>query len=158
MLLRSYAIILHCAKRNLSRSSCLCGIKSRKPWDKRFPVREEDVGPDAKGGSVEMAEALPEQIVAPTGIIHRVTKEFIHIPEMVPEFIVPDLTGFELKPYVSYKATEINQGPLTPVEIFNSVYAPKLEDDFKAGKVKVENDKITLADGKVIKIKHESAT
>ena len=30
---------------------------------------------------------------------------FEHIPEKVPELIVPDLTGFELKPYVSYRAT-----------------------------------------------------
>ncbi|KAH9514975.1 39S ribosomal protein L41, mitochondrial [Bulinus truncatus] len=97
-----------------------------------------------------MAEALPEKIVAPTGIVHRVTKEYIHVPEMVPEFIVPDLTGFELKPYVSYKAKEINQAPLTPLEIFNAVYAPKLEDDVQAGTVIIEEQRIKLADGRVI--------
>lgn len=31
------------------------------------------------------------------------TKKFVTIKEMVPELIVPDLTGFTLKPYVSYK-------------------------------------------------------
>ncbi|CAD5212771.1 unnamed protein product [Bursaphelenchus okinawaensis] len=39
----------------------------------------------------------------PTGYVDPVSKEFVHVPEMVPELIVPDLTGFELKPYVSYK-------------------------------------------------------
>ncbi|KFP30722.1 hypothetical protein N325_02181, partial [Colius striatus] len=29
-------------------------------------------------------------------------KKFILIKEMVPEFVVPDLQGFKLKPYVSY--------------------------------------------------------
>ena len=32
-----------------------------------------------------------------------------HIPEMVPELVVPDLEGFKLKPYVSYRAKEIYQ-------------------------------------------------
>ena len=38
-----------------------------------------------------------------TGVRHPLF--FEHIPEKVPELIVPDLTGFELKPYVSYQAT-----------------------------------------------------
>ena len=32
-----------------------------------------------------------------------------HIPEMVPELVVPDLEGFKLKPYVSYRSKEIHQ-------------------------------------------------
>ena len=32
-----------------------------------------------------------------------------HVPEKVPELIVPDLTGFELKPYVSYAAEPTEQ-------------------------------------------------
>ena len=32
-----------------------------------------------------------------------------HVPETVPELIVPDLEGFKLKPYVSYKTKEIYQ-------------------------------------------------
>ena len=35
-----------------------------------------------------------------TGVRH--PKFWEHIPEKVPELIVPDLTGFQLKPYVSY--------------------------------------------------------
>lgn len=41
--------------------------------------------------------------VYPTGYEDPVTKKFVNVPEMVPELIVPDLTGFELKPYVSYR-------------------------------------------------------
>ena len=32
-----------------------------------------------------------------------------HVPEKVPELVVPDLTGFELKPYVSYAAEPTEQ-------------------------------------------------
>lgn len=41
--------------------------------------------------------------VQPTGYDDPVTGKYIDVKEMHPEFIVPDLTGFELKPYVSYK-------------------------------------------------------
>ena len=37
-----------------------------------------------------------------TGVRH--PKYWEHVPEKVPELIVPDLTGFKLKPYVSYRA------------------------------------------------------
>ena len=42
-----------------------------------------------------------------TGIRHAEFWE--HVPEKVPELIVPDLTDCPLKPYVSYKAKEVEQ-------------------------------------------------
>ena len=44
----------------LSTTAAVHGRRSREPWDKRFPVRAEDVSPDKEGGSEEMAKALPE--------------------------------------------------------------------------------------------------
>uniref|UniRef100_A0A0K0DUZ7 39S ribosomal protein L41, mitochondrial n=1 Tax=Strongyloides stercoralis TaxID=6248 RepID=A0A0K0DUZ7_STRER len=41
--------------------------------------------------------------VHPTGYRDEVTDEFVAIEEMVPELVVPDLTNFKLKPYVSFK-------------------------------------------------------
>ncbi|CAL1543447.1 unnamed protein product [Lymnaea stagnalis] len=146
------AQFLQCTRRSITTSSCLCGKKTRKPWDQRFPVSVEDVSPDVKGGSVEMAEALPEKIVAPTGIYHKLTKKYIHVPEMVPEFVVPDLTGFELKPYVSYKAKEISQAPLTPREIFDSYYAQDIEDDFLDGKIKFDAQKVFLGNDRQVQL------
>ncbi|RUS80764.1 hypothetical protein EGW08_011487 [Elysia chlorotica] len=150
---RSGSYIYRCHKRLLTTSSAVQARRSREPWDKRFPVRAEDVAPDKKGGSKEMEEALPEDIVAPTGIHHRLTGEYIHVPEMVPEFVVPDLTGFELKPYVSYRAKEITQGPITPKDVFNSVYAETVEDDYRRGTIKVEGETIKLSDGRVLNTK-----
>ena len=42
-----------------------------------------------------------------TGVRH--PEHWEHIPEMVPELVVPDLDGFKLKPYVSYRTKEIYQ-------------------------------------------------
>ena len=58
-----------------------------------------------------------------------------------------------MKPYVSYKAKEITQGPLTPKDIFNSVYAETVEDEFRRGKIKMEGDNIKLSDGRVLDVK-----
>ena len=56
-----------------------------------------------------------------TGVRHPLF--FEHIPEKVPELIVPDLTGFELKPYVSYQATLRTQVNLSS---FYSSYQKKV--------------------------------
>ena len=63
------------------------------------------------------------------------------------------MTSLQLKPYVSYKAKEITQGPLTPKDIFNSVYAETVEDEFRRGKIKMEGDNIKLSDGRVLDVK-----
>ncbi|XP_042892591.1 39S ribosomal protein L41, mitochondrial-like [Penaeus japonicus] len=45
--------------------------------------------------------------VRPVGEL--VGKKYQVIPEMVPELIVPDLEGFKLKPYVSYRVPDVVQ-------------------------------------------------
>lgn len=61
-------------------------------------------------------------------------KKFVYVAEMEPELVVPDLEGFELKPYVSYKAEEIDVKPFTARDLFDFVYAGQIESDFKNGK------------------------
>uniref|UniRef100_G3MLL0 Uncharacterized protein n=1 Tax=Amblyomma maculatum TaxID=34609 RepID=G3MLL0_AMBMU len=56
------------------------------------------------------------------------------IPEMVPELIVPDLTDCQLRPYVSYCAAEVCQGPFTARDLFDAVYSEQVAKDFKEGK------------------------
>ncbi|XP_062446979.1 large ribosomal subunit protein mL41 [Rhea pennata] len=60
-------------------------------------------------------------------------KKFILIKEMVPQFVVPDLTGFKLKPYVSYRAPEGSEPPMTAKQLFTEVVAPSIEKDVKEG-------------------------
>lgn len=40
--------------------------------------------------------------------------------------MVPDLTGFKLKPYVSYRTPDIEQAPLTAKDLFNKTYGTDL--------------------------------
>lgn len=60
--------------------------------------------------------------------------KFHYVKEMEPELIVPDLTDFKLKPYVSYRAGDIEEPPLTAQKIFDKVYAPEILRRIEAGK------------------------
>ncbi|KFV98607.1 hypothetical protein N327_08212 [Fulmarus glacialis] len=58
-------------------------------------------------------------------------KKFILIKEMVPQFVVPDLEGFKLKPYVSYRAPAGYDPPM--------VAAARIEKDVKEGTFDLNN-------------------
>uniref|UniRef100_A0A0K0G0N5 39S ribosomal protein L41, mitochondrial (inferred by orthology to a C. elegans protein) n=1 Tax=Strongyloides venezuelensis TaxID=75913 RepID=A0A0K0G0N5_STRVS len=45
--------------------------------------------------------------VHPIGYHDETTGGFVVVKEMIPELVVPDLTDFELKPYVSYKTDAV---------------------------------------------------
>ena len=68
-----------------------------------------------------------------TGIRHAAYWE--HVPEKVPELVVPDLSNCNLKPYVSYKTKDIYQEELTSKDLFNIIYGRKIVEDFKSGKL-----------------------
>lgn len=61
-------------------------------------------------------------------------RKFVYVAEMEPELIVPDLDGFPLKPYVSYRTEEVDTPPFTAKQLFDSVYADQIIDDFKKDK------------------------
>lgn len=63
---------------------------------------------------------------------------FVEVPEMVPELIVPDLQGCDLKPYVSYKAVDVTQSEFTAQQLFDAVYSKKIVTDYKKGKLDVD--------------------
>lgn len=60
---------------------------------------------------------------------------FMEVKEMVPELIVPDLNGCDLKPYVSYKAADVTQSEFTAQHLFDAVYSKKIVTDYKKGKL-----------------------
>uniref|UniRef100_A0A1B6GHL5 39S ribosomal protein L41, mitochondrial n=1 Tax=Cuerna arida TaxID=1464854 RepID=A0A1B6GHL5_9HEMI len=64
---------------------------------------------------------------------YKVNKKFIEVPEMIPEIIVPDLTDFKLKPYVSYRVEDFSQPEFTAQDLFIAVYRDKIAKDFKEG-------------------------
>ncbi|KAI1299279.1 39S ribosomal protein L41, mitochondrial [Halotydeus destructor] len=78
----------------------------------------------------------------------RSKRKFVYVKEMEPELLVPDLTDFKLKPYVSYRAPEITQAELTARALFIRVYGPKISAQFRAGeevKSIVSDEEIELA-------------
>lgn len=60
-------------------------------------------------------------------------RKFVYIKEMEPELIVPDLTDFKLKPYVSYRTSDIQQSEFTAKALFNIVYGRKMVEKFHNG-------------------------
>ena len=72
-----------------------------------------------------------------TGIRHEADWE--HVPEKVPELIVPpDLKDCKLKPYVSYRTQSIELDEYTAEDLFDAVYKRKIVEDYENGKIDAE--------------------
>lgn len=69
----------------------------------------------------------------PTGVVTS-SRKFIPIKEMIPQFVVPNLEGFKLKAYVSYKSPPGTEQPITAESLFNQAVAPHITRDVDAGK------------------------
>lgn len=61
--------------------------------------------------------------------------KYTEVPEKIPELIVPDLTGCNLKPYVSYKTADVVQSEFTAQNLFDAVYSKKIVEDYNSGKL-----------------------
>lgn len=61
------------------------------------------------------------------------SRKFRLVKDQVPVLMVPDLTGFKLKPYVSYRAPAGSEPPLTARTLFQRTAAPLIEKDVKEG-------------------------
>lgn len=67
---------------------------------------------------------------------HYKGQKWIDIPEKIPELVVPSLEGFNLKPYVTYRAIEPeSEDEFTAQKLFDAVYAPKIKMDFLNNKL-----------------------
>lgn len=69
---------------------------------------------------------------------------------MEPEIIVPNLEGFDLKPYVSYRTKEINTPEFTAKSLFDKVYAADvMEKVMREETVDVKVDENEILDAKL---------
>lgn len=59
--------------------------------------------------------------------------KFLPIRAMIPEFVVPNLEGFKLKPYVSYRSPRGTLPPVTAQSLFAEVAAPRIKKDIEEG-------------------------
>ena len=59
-------------------------------------------------------------------------KKFVYVREMEPELIVPaEFEDCPLKPYVSYRADEINQSEFTADQLFAATYGQEIVNKVK---------------------------
>lgn len=61
--------------------------------------------------------------------------KFHLVKEMIPEFVVPDLTDCKLRPYVSYKVVDVTQSEFTAKDLFSSCYAEDIVQKYRDGNV-----------------------
>ncbi|KAL8617833.1 hypothetical protein ACOMHN_040181 [Nucella lapillus] len=127
--------------RGFSTSACVAGKRGREPFDRRFPVTGKHAARFRKGGSEMMEKHLAVHNVQPTGFYDKKRGVFRNVPEMIPNFVVPDLTDFSLKAYVSYKVKDIHQGKMTARDLFQATYATQITQDIKDGKIVVKDGK-----------------
>ncbi|XP_068594425.1 large ribosomal subunit protein mL41 [Brachionichthys hirsutus] len=69
---------------------------------------------------------------------HLPSGKFVAVRAMIPEFVVPDLQGFKLKAYVSYRAPGGSARPQTAQTLFAEAVAPQIRKDCEEGKFSTE--------------------
>nr|SVE77988.1 EOG090X0IZW [Daphnia lumholtzi] len=118
--------------RGISTSVCACGKRNFK----KFPIFNKRGTREFKARQAKNPHPdVPIHTYGVRPIGYKAGTSFVKINELIPEIIVPDLTGFKLKPYVSYRVNHIVQPPMTPEELFGSVYVKKITEDFKLEKL-----------------------
>lgn len=65
--------------------------------------------------------------------------KFVAVREMIPEFVVPSLEGFKLKPYVSYKTPVGTEPVLTAETLFSQTVAQQIKKDIEDGTFDKDN-------------------
>jgi len=123
--------------RRIYTSPCACGKKNFK----KFPLYNKRGTKDFKirqSKNPHPEVPIHHYGVRPTGVAHR--GQFSPIEGLIPQLVVPDLTGFKLQPYVSHRAEEISRPRLTPEELFGLVYVPKISEDFTNSKLGPDNE------------------
>lgn len=119
-------------RRNLSLSTVRYGKKNFR----KFPLYNKRGTRIFKQQQMENPD--PEVPIDKRGVRdvgYKIDGKFVPIPEMIPDIIVPDLKDFKLKPYVSYRAPDVVQSEFTAKDLFEVVYAAKIHNDFKEGKL-----------------------
>ncbi|CAH1796975.1 unnamed protein product, partial [Owenia fusiformis] len=113
-------------------------FKKDVPYDKRFEMTPKMMAPGKPGARKQWLEKLATRAQGVQATGRKIGKLYQVIPERIPEFVVPDLTDFKLKPYVSWKTPDVVQGEFTPRNLFDACYSKQIIEDFRAGKITLE--------------------
>ena len=118
----------------IRQNSGLFHFKKMEAFNKRWSRQHKKMMFRNRKGPAFPDAYVEHYGVKSTGVRHGAW--FEHVPEMVPELIVPeDLDSTNLKPYVSYATEEVYQPELTSKDLFDIIYAGKIFRDFKENKL-----------------------
>lgn len=95
----------------------------RRPMQGRYANRQRE----PKTWDITMGE-IDEEIINELG-------QTVPMREKIPVIMVPDLKGFELKPYVSHKIAKHHEPALQSKDLFDMFYAPKVQAEFAGTKL-----------------------
>uniref|UniRef100_A0A8W7PL56 39S ribosomal protein L41, mitochondrial n=1 Tax=Anopheles coluzzii TaxID=1518534 RepID=A0A8W7PL56_ANOCL len=126
--------MFHIIKRGISTTASLSGKKNFRKF-LLYNKRGTRIFKQQRAANPDLYPDMPidKRGVRDTGVT--IDGNFVEIAEKIPELIVPNMEGCKFKPYVSYKAPDVVQSEFTSQDLFNSVYAQKIIDDWKSGKL-----------------------
>ncbi|XP_018579481.1 39S ribosomal protein L41, mitochondrial [Anoplophora glabripennis] len=128
----SHSFVNFIIKRSLSTTT----VRHGKRNFRKFPIYNKRGSRNFKLQQSENPDPdVPVHKRGVRDVAYKDGDKLILIPEKIPELVVPDLTDFKLKPYVSYRAPDVVQSQFTAEDLFNVVYAPKILKDFENGKL-----------------------
>ncbi|XP_058116735.1 large ribosomal subunit protein mL41 [Anopheles ziemanni] len=133
--------MFHIIRRGISTSASLAGKRNFR----KFLLYNKRGTRIFKQQRAENPDLYPDMPIDKRGVRDvgvTIDGKFIAIPEKIPELIVPNLDGCKFKPYVSYKAPDVVQSEFTSQDLFNAIYAQKIIDDWKSGKLNEDGSPI----------------
>uniref|UniRef100_A0A1A9W7S3 39S ribosomal protein L41, mitochondrial n=1 Tax=Glossina brevipalpis TaxID=37001 RepID=A0A1A9W7S3_9MUSC len=138
---------LHIQRRFICSSSPLQGKRNFRKF-LVYNKRGTRVVKEAQRTQLNPPVPIHKRGVRDTGVV--INGKFVEIPEKIPELVVPNLENCKLKPYVSYKAADVVQSEFTSLELFNAIYAQKILEDFKSGKLKDDNSSVEPSESELL--------
>lgn len=121
--------------------STTCATYGKKNFRKFIiPFRGSEIFKNRQKNNPDPAIPLYKGLPNETG--YKTEEGYVTVPEMIPELIVPDLTGFKLKPYVSYRAPDVVQSEFSAQDLFNAIYSKKIVEDFNTGKLESNGEAV----------------
>jgi len=110
------------------------GSLIRLPYDDRFPPRPLDFWDAPMGAWPEYDPKNDPDALKEGGGDYGVNEpgyyldgNFVYVKEMVPEYVVPDLTDCELLPYVPYNVKTVTQPAMSAEDLFEVLYRNEVE-------------------------------
>ncbi|CAF0984077.1 unnamed protein product [Brachionus calyciflorus] len=115
--------------------------RTSDPFDRRWRWTPKSAEPfNVRGGHEDWTtKTFLHRGVQMPGYMDPKTKKFIFVEDMVPEIVVPDISGFELKPYVSFNVKETKNQVFDAKQLYKQTLEKEILEKIKNSTVKEGN-------------------